>query len=162
LAWPRVSPLAASILNLYDSIRKITGRNFMHVETQTAGISSGRLWTGRILSILVVLFLLFDAGIKFTHSTQMLQICARLGLAPNLLPIIGIILLICTAFYAIPQTAPLGALFLTGYLGGAVVIQMRVGSPAFETVFPIIFALVLWAALLLRDDRLRVLLPGQK
>ncbi len=131
----------------------------MRVETQTAAISKGRLWTGRILTILVVLFLLFDAGIKFTHSPQMLQICAQMGLPVHLLPIIGTILLVCTVLYAIPQTAALGALFLTGYLGGAVAIQMRAGKPVFDTLFPVIFAVLVWATIFLRDDRLRVLLP---
>ena len=134
----------------------------MQEDMQTILPSKGRLWTGRILSILVVLFLLFDVGIKFTHSPQMIQICARLGLAPHLLPIIGIILLVCTVLYAIPRTAALGALLLTGYLGGAVAIQMRAGRPAFDTIFPVIFAVVLWAGLFLRDDRLRVLLPVRR
>ncbi len=131
----------------------------MQVDTRTAATSKGRLWTGRILSILVVLFLLFDAGVKFVHTPQMRQIAAQLGLAPHLLPVIGIILLICTALYAIPQTAVLGALLLTGYLGGAVAIQMRAGKPVFDTVFPVLFAVVLWAAIFLRENRLRLLLP---
>ncbi len=134
----------------------------MQADAQTAARSKGRLWTGRILSILVVLFLLFDSGIKFTHSPQMLQICAQMGLPVHLLPVIGVILLICTVLYAIPQTAPLGALFLTGYLGGAVAIQMRADKPVFDTIFPVIFAVVLWAALFLREDGLRVLLPVRK
>ena len=134
----------------------------MEVDRQTAAVSKGRLWTGRTLTILVVLFLLFDAGIKFTHSPQMLQICAQLGLAAHLLPIIGIILLVCTVLYAIPQTAALGALFLTGYLGGAVAIQMRANKPVFDTIFPVIFAVLVWAAIFQRDDGLHVLLPVRR
>ena len=131
----------------------------MQVNTQPPAISKGRVWTGRILTILVVLFLLFDAGIKFTHSPQMLQICAQLGLPVHLLPVIGVILLVCTVLYVIPQTVLLGALFLTGYLGGAVAIQMRAGKPVFDTIFAVMFAMLVWAAIFLRDDRLRVLIP---
>ena len=134
----------------------------MELVAHASPISRRRLWTGRILSILVVLFLLFDSGIKFTHSPQMLQICAQMGLPVHLLPVIGVILLICTVLYAIPQTASLGALFLTAYLGGAVAIQMRADKPVFDIVFPVIFAAVLWAALFLRNDGLRVLLPSRK
>jgi hypothetical protein len=73
---------------------------------------------------------------------------------------IGIVLLICTALYAIPSTAVLGALVLTGYLGGAVVSQMRIGAPLLgNTLFPIYFAVLLWAGIYLREPRLRTLIP---
>jgi hypothetical protein len=72
---------------------------------------------------------------------------------------IGIILLICTVAYAIPRTSILGAILLTGYLGGAVATQLRAGNPLFETIFPIIFGVLIWAGVFLRDDRLRALVP---
>lgn len=128
------------------------------MNTQNTVIGKGRLWTGRILSILVVLFLLFDAGIKFTHSQMMLQAANLLQISMHIVPLIGVILLICTALYAIPQTAVLGAVLLTGYLGGAVMIQLRAGNPVFETIFPVIFGVIVWAALLLRNPRLGILL----
>jgi len=77
-----------------------------------------------------------------------------------LIPVIGIVLLVCTLVYVIPHTSILGALLLTGYLGGAVEAQLRVGNPLFsETLFPVYFALLVWGGLFLRDNRLRALLP---
>lgn len=72
---------------------------------------------------------------------------------------IGLLLLACTLVYVIPRTAAFGALLLTGYFGGAVAANIRVGDPVFETIFPILFAVLVWAGLMLRDERLRVLLP---
>jgi len=72
---------------------------------------------------------------------------------------IGITLLMCTAFYVIPQTAVLGAVLLTGYLGGAVATSVRISGPLFNTLFPIIFAAFMWAGIFLREDRLRTLIP---
>lgn len=128
------------------------------MNTQNVVIGKGRLWTGRILSILVVLFLLFDAGIKFTHAPMMVQAANQLQLSMQVMHLIGIILLICTVLYAVPRTAALGAVLLTGYLGGAVMIQLKVANPAFETVFPVIFGVIVWAALILRRPRVGTLL----
>jgi hypothetical protein len=133
----------------------------MQVESkypEVAAVPKGRLWTGRILSILVVLFLLFDAGIKFTHAQMMVQAANQLQLSMYVIHLIGIILLVCTILYAIPQTSALGAVLLTGYLGGAVMIQLRVGNPAFEIFFPVIFGVIVWAALILRHPRVGALL----
>ena len=118
-----------------------------------------QLWTGRVLSTLSILFLLFDAAGKFMMPIQVVQACQRLGLPVNLSPTLGVLLTLATLLYAIPRTAVLGAVLLTGYLGGAVAIQMRAGSPLFETVFPVIFGTLIWAGIYLRDARLRTLIP---
>jgi DoxX-like family len=118
-----------------------------------------QLWTGRVLSTLAVLFLLFDAFGKFTMPVQVVQACQRLAFPVNLSPTLGVLLTIGTLLYAIPQTAVLGAVLLTGYLGGAVAIQMRAGSSLFEMVFPVIFGIVIWGGIYLRDARLRRVFP---
>lgn len=126
-----------------------------------AGVSSAKwqLWTGRILSTLSALFLLFDAVGKFTMPAPVVQACTRLGFPVNLSPALGVLLTLSTLLYAIPPTAVLGAVLLTGYLGGAVAIHVRAGSSLFETVFPVIFGIVAWAGIYLRESRLRGLLP---
>jgi len=121
--------------------------------------SRGTVWTGRILTALTVLFMLFDAFGKFTAPAQVVEACTRLGIPTPQLFGIGLLLAISTIIYAIPRTAVLGAVLLTGYLGGAVAIQMRVGSPTFETVFPVLFGVVLWAGVYLRDCGLRRVFP---
>lgn len=118
-----------------------------------------RLWTGRVLTALATLFLLFDAFGKFARPPQVTEAFARLGFAASWSVEIGAILLVCTLLYAIPRTTVLGALLLTGYLGGAVAIQWRAASPVFETIFPILFAVLMWAGVFLRDDRLWSVLP---
>lgn len=124
---------------------------------KTASMAS--IWTGRILSALTVLFMLFDAFGKFTAPVYVVQACTRLGIPTPQLFGIGLLLAISTIIYAIPQTAVLGAVLLTGYLGGAVAIQMRAGSATFETVFPVLFGVVLWAGVYLRQCGLRRVFP---
>lgn len=122
-------------------------------------VPQGRLWTGRVLSTLAVLFLLFDAAGKLIMPAWVVQAFVRLGFPTSLGAGIGILLLICTLVYAFPRTAILGAVLLTGFLGGAVAIQMRAGSPLFETDFPVLLGLLVWAGIYLRDTRLHKLLP---
>lgn len=121
--------------------------------------SKGRLWTGRVLTGLSALFLLFDAIGKLVMPPQVTEACTRLGFPLALIPSIGVLLLVCTAVYALPRTTILGAVLLTGFLGGAVAIQMRAGSPLFETVFPVLFGVLVWAGILLRERRLLDLFP---
>lgn len=118
-----------------------------------------QLWTGRVLTALSVLFMLFDAAGKFMMPVQVVEACQRLGLPVSLSPTLGVLLTLSTLLYAVPRTAVLGAVLLTGYLGGAVAIQMRAGSPVFETVFPVIFGIVIWGGIYLRDGRLRKVFP---
>ncbi|HEY2466351.1 MAG TPA: DoxX family protein [Terracidiphilus sp.] len=130
--------------------------------SDTKTISKSLTWTGRVLSILTVLFMLFDVFGKFAKPAPVLDACARLGIPASNILSIGILLLISTIIYAIPRTAVLGAVLLTGYLGGAVAIQMRAGSPTFETVFPVIFGVVLWGGIYLRDCSLRRVFPVKR
>ncbi len=123
-------------------------------------VSKGRWWTGAVLSGLGVLFLSFDVTIKLAKTGQVVDSMRELGYSPDLARPLGATLLACVALYLVPRTAPLGALLLTGYLGGAVATHVRMGNPLLShTLFPIYFAVILWAGLVLRDDRLRVLLP---
>lgn len=122
-------------------------------------VSKGRLWTGRIISALVVLFLLFDSITKVMKVRAVLEASAQLGYPENAIVTIGIILLACTVFYLIPQTAVLGTILLTGYLGGAVAANLRIASPTFNTFFPIIFAALAWTGIFLREPRLATLIP---
>jgi hypothetical protein len=132
----------------------------MQTAIDTATPTKSRLWTGRVLSILAILFLLFDGVMKLIHPLPITQAMTQLGFPQNLSVPIGIILLICTALYAIPYTSVLGAVLLTGYLGGAVVSQMRIGASLFgSTLFPIYFAVLMWTALYLEEPRLRALIP---
>lgn len=125
-------------------------------------ISVGLTWTGRVLSILTVLFMLFDAFGKFAKLAPVLDACARLGIPASNILSLGVLLLISTIIYAIPRMAVLGAVLLTGYLGGAVAIQMRAGSSTFETVFPVILGVVLWGGVYLRECGLRRVFPVRR
>jgi hypothetical protein len=123
-------------------------------------ISKTSLWAGRIISALVVLFLIFDGVTKVMKVPAVMEATARIGFPANLIPGIGILLLACTAVYVIPRTSILGAILLTGYLGGAVVTNLRAGSSLFgETLFPVYFGVFVWTGLYLRDERLHALIP---
>jgi len=117
------------------------------------------VWTGRIVSGLVVLFLIFDGVTKVIKQRQVLETSAKLGYPVDSIVLIGAVLLVCVAAYVIPRTSILGAILLTGYLGGAVATHVRVHDPLFDTVFPIIFGVLVWGGLFLRDARLRALIP---
>jgi DoxX-like family len=131
----------------------------MHTAPHTAPVSTARLWAGRIIGALAILFLLFDAVIKVLQLAPATESFAQLGYPVGLTLGIGILELACLAVYALPRTAPLGALLLTGYLGGAVATHVRAGSPLFPVIFPLIIGALLWGGLYLRDRRLRALLP---
>ena len=135
----------------------------MDATLQGSSPSKGSIWTGRILSILVILFLTFDVVLKFLKPPPVVDAFSHLGLPFVLCVPIGIILLFCTLLYAIPQTSILGAILLTGYLGGAVLTHLRVGDPlASHILFPIYLGVLLWLGLYLRETRLRPLLPFRK
>jgi len=128
----------------------------MRSETQTAPPSKKMLWAGRIISGLAVLILLFSGSLKLFKLPAVIQEFTRLGYPDGAYLRIGIIEISCTVIYAIPQTSILGAVLLTGYLGGAVATHVRIGDPFFNPLLP---ALLVWLGLFLRDDRLRALLP---
>src|SRR5512146_1347140 len=118
-----------------------------------------RRWTATGAQALLVAFLVLDAGMKVLRAAPAVEGTAQLGYPSGALVPIGLVLLAFTVLYVIPRTAVLGALLLTGYLGGAVASQVRTGAPAFSIAFPLGFAVLVWAVLRLRDDRLRGLLP---
>ena len=121
-------------------------------------ISSWQLWTGRVLSTLVVLFLAWDGTMKLVKPAFIVQANAQLGYPESEIVGIGAVLLLCTALYAFPQTAVLGAILLTGHLGGAIASQVRVQAPTFNVVFAAVFGILVWLGLWLRDERVRQML----
>jgi hypothetical protein len=121
------------------------------------------LLTGRILSALVILFLLVDSIAKVARVAAVVAATAKLGYPESVVAGIGLVLLLSTLLYAIPRTSILGAILLTGYLGGAVATNVRVGAPPFGYVlFPVYLGVVAWGALYLRNSRLRELIPITK
>lgn len=124
-----------------------------------ADASKGARWAGWIITALVVLFLFFDGITKIMKAPAVMEAFARLGYPARLAPVIGTILVVCTVIYLIPRTSILGAILLAAYLGGAVELNVRAGDPAFETCFPIIFGILVWLAVFLREPRLRALIP---
>lgn len=120
-------------------------------------MSKKTLWAGRILSALPALFLLVDAIMKLVKPAPVVKATVALGYPESVILPLGIVLLICTVLYLIPRTSVLGAILLTGYLGGAVATHVRIGSGAFPLVFPLILGTLLWGGLYLRDERLRSL-----
>lgn len=125
-------------------------------------ISKKSIWTGRILSGLAVLFLIFDGVIKFVMDKlppEALKAGEPLQWPMELMPLVGTILLICTLLYVIPRTSVVGAILLTGYLGGAIASHVRVSNPLLtHTLFPIYIAVLIWLGLYLRDSRVRNLI----
>ena len=112
-------------------------------------------WTGRVISALVVAFLLFDGGIKAMMLEPAVEGSVRLGYPEGTVFGIGLALLVSTVLYAVPRTAFFGAILLTGYLGGAVATQVRVEDPWF--LFPGFFGVLVWGGLFLRNERVRAL-----
>ncbi len=120
-------------------------------------------WTGRILSGIAVLFLLFDGATKLVKLAPVVEATVQLGYPERAVVPIGALVLIGTALYLVPRTAVLGAIFLTGFLGGAVATHVRVGNPLFtHALFPTYVAALLWGGLALRDARLRALLTTRE
>jgi hypothetical protein len=131
--------------------------NFPAVKTSTKA-----LWAGRILSGFVVFFLLVDAGFKLIRPlpAPAVEAFGKLGYPIGLAGGIGVLLLSCVALYLIPRTSILGAILLTGYLGGAVASHVRIGDPWLShALFPVYVGLLIWGGLYLRDQRLRALIP---
>jgi hypothetical protein len=128
-------------------------------DTPRAPVSKKMLWTARIMSALVVLFLLMDGVMKLVNPAPVVEGMTKLGYPLSLTSAIGIVLLVCVLVFAIPRTSVLGALLLTGYLGGAVASQLCVGSPLLSNVLaPVYIGVLIWGGLFLRDRRLRALI----
>jgi hypothetical protein len=118
-------------------------------------ISNTQRWIGRVLSALASLFLLFDGIMKLLKPPVVVQSTLQLGYAESAILGIGLTLLVCTLLYVVPRSSILGAVLLTGYLGGAVASNIRAGMPVFNVVFPMIMAALLWGGLWFRDLRVR-------
>jgi hypothetical protein len=125
--------------------------------------SKAGYWTGIVLTVTSVLFLLFDGITKIVQSDFVVKATVQIGYPKSSVFYIGLILFICTILYVIPRTSLLGAILLTGYLGGAVASNLRVGNPIFSsTLFPVYIGIFVWGGLFLRDSRLRELFPVRK
>ncbi|MGB8889108.1 MAG: DoxX family protein [Candidatus Korobacteraceae bacterium] len=131
----------------------------MHSTTQSTA-SKKMIWTGRIVSALVIVLMLFDATIKVLRLPAAVAGAVQVGYPANVVLPIGIVLLVCVVLYAIPRTSILGAILLTGYLGGAVATNVRISSPLLSYgLLPAYIGVLAWGGLFLRDESLRQLIP---
>ena len=129
-------------------------------DAQAVPLSKRTLWTGRIMSALPALFLFVDGVGKLVKPAPVVEATLQLGYPESVILGLGIVLLTCTVLYVIPRTAVLGAILLTGYLGGAIATHVRVGNPLFSHIlFPVYIAVLIWGGFYLRDERLRALIP---
>src|SRR6266576_5967957 len=117
------------------------------------------VWTGRIISGFIVLFMLFDGGAKVARFAPYVEGTVKAGYADSLVVPIGILGLVCTILYAIPQTSIFGAIMMTAYFGGATATHVRLGQ---HWYFPVVFGILVWIAMYLREPRLRELVPLRK
>jgi hypothetical protein len=132
---------------------------------QKAEISKPARWTGRVLSGLVIVFMLFDGAMKLVPWPIVTETMDKMGYGSSegLARSLGIISIVCTVLYAVPPTSILGAILLTGYLGGAIASHLRIGSPLFShTLFGLYLGLMVWGGLWLRDRSLRSLIPFRR
>ncbi|HEY6805710.1 MAG TPA: DoxX family protein [Pyrinomonadaceae bacterium] len=121
--------------------------------------SKGTRIAGYILSGLPILFLLMDGIMKIVKPAFVVTETVRLGFPETVIVPLGIVLIICTLLYLLPTSAVLGAILLTGYLGGAVATHVRMFEGAFPIVLPVVLGVMIWGGLYLRDARIRALLP---
>jgi DoxX-like protein len=124
-------------------------------------ISNAQLWTGRIISGIAALFLVWDGVMKLLRPAFVVKATRELGYPESEIVGIGVVLLTCTLLYLIPRTSILGAVLLTGYLGGAIASQVRAEASWFNVVFAFVFACLVWGGLWMRDVRVRELLGGR-
>ena len=122
-------------------------------------VSKRHLWLGRVVSGLPALFLLLDGALKLAKPAFVVEATVNLGYSESVIIPIGMVLIICTILYLIPATSVLGAILLTGYLGGAVATHARVGESWFPILFPVVIGVMLWLGLYLQNVRLRTLIP---
>lgn len=154
------SPLPLDIEMPGNSMREVSAPgNCPQAEQQSAAKRKRRLLAGRVLTAFSGLFLVFDGISKLVMPAPVVDASTRLGFPLIVTPGVGFLLLVCTFVYLMPRTAVFGAVLLTGYLGGAVAIQLRAGSPTFETVFPVLTAILVWAGVYLRECRLSGIFP---
>ncbi len=126
----------------------------------TSPISKTALWTGRVMSALPVLLVLFGSVVKLMKTASVMEGFARAGVPERLIIPVGTIEMICVIIYLIPQTAVLGAILMTGLLGGATITNLRIADPTYP--MPVVLGMLAWGGLFLRDTRLRELIPIRK
>jgi len=131
----------------------------MPPNAQAAPVSKRALWGGRVLSALPVLMLVMSGAMKLVNPPPVVEEMGRLGYPESLALAVGIVELTCTLIYVIPRTSVLGAILLTGYLGGATATHVRVGDPLGTFIQPVVLGMLVWGGLFLRDPRLRALIP---
>ena len=129
------------------------------MQAEPIAVPRGTRWAGRIISGLPALFLLVDGAMKLIKPAPVVEATVRLGYPESTIVPIGVVLIVCTIIYLIPRTAVLGAILLTAYLGGAVATHVRAEEPVFSIVFAIVFGVLLWLGLYLRNPTLRLLVP---
>jgi hypothetical protein len=130
------------------------------LRSQAVSLPKWQLWSGRVLGALPVLALVMSAAMKLSHKPDVVEMfTGKLGYQAGILTGLAVLELTCTVLYVVPRTAVLGAILLTGYLGGAIATHVRVGE-AFA--IPLVLGVLIWAGLFLRDERLRDLLPLRK
>ena len=134
----------------------------MESQANAAQVSKGALWTSYIIEGLILLLLTFDWGTKVLRVQSFVAQAEKMGFSADTVFTVGVILLVCTILYVIPPTKVLGAILLTGYLGGAVETNWHVGQPLGLILFPGIFGVLVWVPLYLRDRRIRDLIPMRK
>lgn len=132
----------------------------MHSLVASTPISKAALWTGRVMSALPVLLVLMSSVMKLLKLPAVVEGFARAGLPPHLILPVGIIELTCVVVYVIPRTSVLGAILMTGLLGGATITTLRVGDPTYP--MPVVLGMLAWGGLYLRDPRMRALIPLQQ
>ncbi len=126
------------------------------MESANQSVSKASLWSGRVISTLIILFMLVDGVAKLARLAPYVQGTTRAGFAASFVVPLGIVELVCTILYAIPQTSILGAILLTAYFGGATATHVRMGEPFY---FPVVFGILVWLAMYVREPRLRALVP---
>jgi DoxX-like family len=126
---------------------------------ETASVSNTARWAGYVTSALPALFLLLDGVMKLFKPALVVEATTKLGYQENVIVPLGIVLVLCTVLYLVPRTSVIGAILLTGYLGGAVATHVRVDEGAFPILFPVIMGILIWGGLYLREPRLRAMLP---
>ena len=130
------------------------------IDIPATSVSRGALWTGRVMSGLVIAFLVFDGAMKLIPLQIVIDTSQQMAIPLDIIRTLGVLTLTGTALYAWPRTSVLGAIILTGYLGGAIYAHFRLADPLFtHTLFGVYLGLLIWGGLYLRDPRVRALLP---
>jgi hypothetical protein len=126
-------------------------------------VSKAQVWTGRVINILLALLLIMSGVMDVMKPAFVVKATTQMGYPEGMIQPLGVVLLICVILYLIPNTAVLGAILLTGYLGGAVATHVRAGDPLFSRVLmPVFFGKLLWCGLYLRYERVRALVPFRR